>query len=438
MQVSNVRYNKTEDIVRAAIIVTGCFTLLIYILTFSIYPLSGEDYGLTKLFSNESVVDRLSWAATRSYQQIKGWNARFGEQMSIFLLSLPRPYFIFSAITSIVLFCTLCVNIFNQKNNDIFFSLSLSIVVIFLLMPGYEVFYWKTANAGYFLPMIITFIAIYPFCTKEVFQRAIDSNSRILASSVCALFAGLSFENVPVATFIFMFLVCLRYKSIKTKMMLIPACNIIGWTFLMLAPSTAKRAAYYRSDILVSGYSYDFIYSRFLDVISTFFETSSILLIVSMLSLVFLFINRKITSNIVFLVISSVLVVGSVVLSPYTEPRAFLYAWCCMIFVSYYAISVFVITTNKLRKAVLLMCAISLSFSLYTMDIVSSFSIASKNREQEILSLSKTSACSSGIPIEVIKIPSAYRYLNNRDGWLIGDLGFARIFYGCKFYVNKK
>ena len=69
-------------------------TISLYMKTSSISPMNGEDYALTRIFENESFLSRLTWIAERSQQQMSEWNARLGEQLAIFWLSMPEIYFL--------------------------------------------------------------------------------------------------------------------------------------------------------------------------------------------------------------------------------------------------------------------------------------------------------------------------------------------------------
>src|SRR5690606_3589693 len=63
--------------------------LVQFCMTFWVFPMSGEDYALTKVMHGESFGDRLSYIVQKSYGAITGWNARLGEQVAIALLAMP-------------------------------------------------------------------------------------------------------------------------------------------------------------------------------------------------------------------------------------------------------------------------------------------------------------------------------------------------------------
>ncbi|WP_208526137.1 hypothetical protein, partial [Escherichia coli] len=75
----------------------------IFFITFTNSPLQGEDFGLSRYFTSQGVIDRLIWAFYKSVNQITTWNARLGEQIAIYALSMPDLFFIFMASLSFLI-----------------------------------------------------------------------------------------------------------------------------------------------------------------------------------------------------------------------------------------------------------------------------------------------------------------------------------------------
>src|SRR5438034_9496279 len=75
---------------RVLLIAIAPLLLALFAVTFSISPLNGEDYGLSRLDLGQPLLDRLSWITQKSAYQWLHWNARLGEQLSIFWLTMPK------------------------------------------------------------------------------------------------------------------------------------------------------------------------------------------------------------------------------------------------------------------------------------------------------------------------------------------------------------
>ena len=108
-------------------------------------------------------------------------------------------------------------------------------------------FFWTTAQAAYFQPMILTLLLMSFYFTAEATQKLGESNLRCLVAVVLACLVGLSFENVPPALGAGMGLVLLLNGRARWRVRaVVPIIALAAaWGVLMLAPSTAiRRAAY--------------------------------------------------------------------------------------------------------------------------------------------------------------------------------------------------
>ncbi|MDC6673862.1 hypothetical protein OEZ80_26195, partial [Leclercia adecarboxylata] len=130
---------------------------VVYIATAMVAPLNGEDFALTREMLGASAYDRLHWMGERSFVQITQWNARLGEQLAIFWLSVPRIYYVFASILSFVIYAGLVGIWSRDEGQSSSFSRSViyALALIWLFWPSYEVFFWITAQSAYFQPMIL-------------------------------------------------------------------------------------------------------------------------------------------------------------------------------------------------------------------------------------------------------------------------------------------
>ncbi|MBO2915920.1 hypothetical protein J5H46_23375, partial [Enterobacter sichuanensis] len=106
-----------NNINRCIYIVAGILTS-IYAITFSTFPLAGEDFALTKRFINQDLITRITYSIERSSRQIEMWNARLGEQLAIFNLSMPPTFFIFVSIICFLALSYILFRIFSDDSND--------------------------------------------------------------------------------------------------------------------------------------------------------------------------------------------------------------------------------------------------------------------------------------------------------------------------------
>lgn len=408
-------------------ILAAASAFLVVLLSAAVAPMNGEDFGLTRRFTTETLFDRLSFAFSRSGAQIENWNARLGEQFAIFSLSLPNWFMIIIAIISLFALTKIIAKIAGVKcDNEFVFLTTFSIIIC--LLPSFELITWKTILAGYTVPLIITLYVSSVFLTKETMITVSTSKPKLLFSVSLAFLAGISFENVPVAIAVFMLLSLTFNKMLKSSLTLVPVACLIGWALLMSAPSTANRVALYKKMYGFKGFSVDYFINRILDVLLNFYNTTIWLFIISALSLLALIAYKKITKEIVFLIISALMVVGSMVVSPYTEPRSFALAWCVMIAVVTRAIFNFCSITTK---ASVTFGVIGLATSLTLFSITLNFNNLMTVRDSYILSNLGTTSCKEGLHLSTPNSISDYRFINNRDIWYFNNIAQISKYYDC-------
>ncbi|MEB7537319.1 DUF6056 family protein [Pantoea anthophila] len=411
------------------------FSLAIYSVYLSIVlvaPKMGEDYGLTKYFTNEGIIQRISFAIAKSSSQILGWNARLGEQLAIFELSLPHwMSLLIYGVTVIPFMLTLSMlSGITEKGQRSLVAL-ICMVMMFAIWPGMEVFFWKTANSEYLQPMMLVLLTAAAYSEKERINRLASKKMAFIAYLVACFLSGLSFENVPLALSIALISLCFIQKRRGLCNYLPVVSMMMGWALLMLAPSTRLRKAYYDSTINKGSDFASYYLSRFADVCTRFFETSSVLLVIAIAACLYLSRKGRITAYHHMMILASVLVVGSMMASPYTEPRGFLFAWCVMFSMVAYAISEALSSTKSLNLFAACFF-ISLIFGLYTLNVYSEIGLASNLREEKIISSIGGKECESGIMVSRLNTGAGYRYINNRDDWFMYNMtNKPNYFYQC-------
>ncbi|EPU3697211.1 DUF6056 family protein [Escherichia coli] len=418
-----------NNINRCIYIVSG-FLISIYAITFSIFPLSGEDFALTKRFINNGLLTRIYYSVGRSVRQIENWNARLGEQLAIFNLSMPPIFFIIISIASFIILSYILFRIFNNDNENIFIGIGVSIISIYAFWPGFEVFFWKTANAGYLQPMLITLSVMFLYLKNDYIERM---NNKFYAIYLFAcILVGLSFENVPVALFISFLLYCFIRNTASARRIYPMIFILIGWVTLILAPSTIKRKEFYQHVLHYKGMSVDYIITRLIDVINVFITTSWLLLAVFACAISYLIYKNKAKLNIWLCIIAAILVDGSMVMSPYTEARAFMFSWCIMTAVIVHATYLMIKQEKKSHHVIFaLIVTLSISSSLLTLKASVSYAAQDSVRESIIDTARFNGLCDNGVSVKRISTPYTYRYINNREHWFFGNLDQVSTFYDC-------
>lgn len=413
------------------LIIFSMVSFAIYVAIVIVSPMAGEDYGLTRLFHNESFSERLLFAIEKSHIQMAGWNARLGEQVAIFELSIPRWMSLIIYSLSFVAF-SITVGMLSSKDDHNHWKRTSAYVagLTFLLWPGMEVFFWKTANSGYLQTMILTMLVVIPYSGRFYIESLSKRKVLFLAYLFICLLAGFSFENVPFAVAISLTTLCLWEKRKAVINYLPIVATLSGWFALITSDSTTIRMAYYAKAIPKNNNPVIHYWGRFTDVVGSFFETSSILFFLSVLSIIYLGKNKLIKKYHACLILASVLVVGSMLASPYTEARSFLFAWCVMFSIFCYGLSK-LIEKLELVNFPLVLLFLSACFGIYTLCIYSSYGEKLNSREDGIIRAIGTDKCIKGYEIGIIKDNHGYRYVNNRDEWYFYNMIGKGDYYGC-------
>ena len=409
-----------------------------YAWIFSITPMMGEDLAFLNGWNKSYDPSLFEWLFQRSKEQINGWNARLGEQLAIFWVNMPGWLFASAAVFSLIALAILTSYIYSGSH-EILLKVLIFLGVIFWLWPGLEVFFWKTANAAYLQPLLLNLLCIAVYRNAETIGYWTKSKTAVIAITLAAVLAGLSFENVPVAVAIYMLTVLVMAASWKRLWpALFPVLGILlGWAVLMMAPSTAIRRETYRQIFGVEHADFAYYIQRGFEVSERFLHTSSMLFIISLASVGYLaFLHakgyRSYSLSTFVTIVPAVLVVGSLVMAPYTEPRAFSLAWVLML-------AAVVEAANQLSKrfiwarwAIITCMLVSAVVSIKSAFIYSDVADFFNKRENRIVDALQQGECSEGVSVSLAEFDYKYKFFNNRDDWYITNLAGISDHYNCR------
>ncbi|MFC0266592.1 DUF6056 family protein [Kushneria aurantia] len=420
-------------------------------------PLNGEDYAFARPFEVWQWGARFDWIVFKIGVQFSDWNARFGEQLAIIWLNMPSVVFWLLALGAFVALNLVMAALpepgpgtRGSASRDAFWvRLGWSLGLLFLLWPGFELFFWKTIIAGYLTPMVLCLLTILPFTTAGRLRNMTSSGRRLTAGAVVAFLAGWSFENVPVALVVYMLVSWLllpdRFRQWRALLPL--GALLAGWTMLMLVPSTMHRIHYYREIFGITTTGPAYYLDRAGQVTATFFDTAwplFLFAVMALIGLVLLHRTGRMRRDVRFwlLMLPALLTVGSVASAPYTEPRSFMFAWVIMF--------AFVIEGARLawhyRPSLRWLLVLGLCGALFTQGVV----LGTYQRVDEIFdkriayiqSPANQAVCSNAteqrLAIAPIEVDIPYRLFNNRDGWVTGNLDAIGTYYGCQLRLAEE
>ena len=390
-------------------------SLLLYAVIFRLSPMNGEDYALARPLGSTGAT--WAWILARSAVQIGHWNARLGEQLSIFWLAQPQGWFLAAALL-VFLALNVLLALLVSGSRGLAEKAGLCLGLVFLLWPRMEVFFWRTAEAGYLQPMVLTLYCLYWYSSDEALESLAASRIRLLLVSLVACLAGLSFENVPPAGLAYMAGSLALCRDRRARLVgLLPALALgLGWALLLTAPSTALRRAHYDQLFGVKAHDAAYAWGRIRDVARVFWASSRPLACAAAAAALYLARQSPRLPRLPLAALAAALVVASVVAAPYTEPRAFLLAWCLMLAVVMEALHVALGRHAWVRPAVVVLLLGSLGCQVWAYGLYSDFARRVSSRESAILA--QPSASVALAPLGGDYDP---RYLNNRDEWCLAS-----------------
>jgi hypothetical protein len=412
----------------------GSIVVMAYLCT--IAPLNGEDYALSHDATGLGLVERLTWAAGRSATQVATWNARLGEQLAIFWLALPPACLVVATVAGYAAFAFLVGNLASPAEGRLVRTL-LAMALVLPLWPGLELFTWKTASASYLQPLLLYLACLRAYGTDASLRRLATGTWLPAWLALAAFLAGLSFENAPIAVAPFMLASAWRGgKGVWTWKTLLPiAAMAAGWLLLVAAPSTGVRRAAYAAILPAGGPGLPYLAGRASDVVHAFKHYTWLLASLATLAVAVLVRAGADRVRLAMLMVVAMLVVASVVAAPYTEPRAFSVAWAIG-----FALVASALYELMGRPATgIALAALLLPITAYAdaraVHFNAQFARLAGQRHAAIVAQAATPACQQGITVQAIEQKFPYRYVNNRDSWLLGHPQFLDAYFGCKVRV---
>ena len=416
----------------------------LYILIFSISPnTNGEDLAFSKIWNDESPLARFRWIFARSIFQINDWNARRGEQLSIFWLNMPPFLFTIVAAVSFFLLAVLTSKVslgvstgsFSNKR-----SAALAFLVLITLWPSMDVFFWKTTQAGYLQPILIYLVLVIGY------QRWLESESpiktgQIFIFSLGSFFAGLSFENTPIVLGGTLLSLLLSFPhQRKNVRMYVPFLSLFaGWSLLISAPSTRHRVDYFQEAFGFSGYSWEFLTVRLRDVLSTFAESSWVLLIFYVVALIYLMKTGQNQKLAIASIVSLFLNCLTLIPSPYTEPRSFIFSWLLMIAIVLSGLTKLGKDSGPRVLITLMFGLAAISTLLFILPGYQKFADQLNDRDSYMRSQMHEPVCLTGLEIKRVGSGLSERYLNNRDAWVFSSLDQVSARYNnCNIFEKQE
>jgi hypothetical protein len=427
----------------------GLILIVIYGLTFSVSPLNGEDFALSRLQRGGGFARTVLWVSSTAARQMRGWNARFGEQLAIFWLEMPAPWF---TAASIVAFTAFCWSVTAVARRSVRFDQAfltgwvVANSLCWLVWPRMEIFFWRTAVAEYLQPLVLTLLIALVFVAKDFRAAIIYRPYRVVAAGVVAFLAGMSFENVPPALLIYFAWCVIRIhrrgdEKISSLVSLASAYGL-GWIALMAAPSTRVRINFYRMQFGAPVISLSYLASRARSVLDGLLSSSLELLILFACCVLFGFIKpspsgKRSFSSLEFLFPGLVSLAGAV-FAPYTEPRAFILLWVSMLV---YVVWSFSEGDAKgfsiMRQASVLtltIVAIGVAASIY--GEYAKFGAQANRRIDTIVANVGREPCARGLDVPRLTSDASPRILNNRDAWVASSLSQVDSYFGCKLILK--
>ena len=423
--------------------------LAINALTFSISPLNGEDFGLSRLGGYGRFVETLLWVGHKSVYQASHWNARFGEQLAIFWMAMPGPWF---TVASMVAFAALCWCVTAIARRSIRFDRTFLTgwlaagALCWLVWPRMEMFFWRTATAEYLQPLVLNLLVALVFVAED-FRLIVTRNPyRVVAGAVVAFLAGMSFENIPPAFLIYFGwrVIRLRLQGNRKIWSLISLAFVygLGWVALVMAPSTRLRIGYFKALFKVPEMSLAYLAGRAHNVVEVFRLSSLELLVVFSCCLLIGFLRlrawkKQFPASLEFL-LPGLLSCASLVFAPYTEPRSFALLWVSMLVCVVWAFCRLEAApvSGWRRIPVLALGVLALGMAAGVYGEYARFGEQADRRFDTIVANIGQPACVTGLEIPRLKTYTGPRILNNREEWVAASLPQVDLYFGCHVVIK--
>ena len=417
-------------------------------------PMMGEDFALSINYK-QKVGLSLSEKIPRVFQYIvyhaKTWNTRIGEVLAIVFLSLDKA--IFNVLnTSFFITLSLLTTLFALRNQDakdiwkvlFFTSFSMIIYLVFLPALGESVF-WLTGSTNYLWALVfqISFLFLY--------DKWLEPSSRVkkmlqcIFMSVLGISAGLSNEN----TGIVIILLCITAAFIQKRVNIrkVSLGNnigllffILGYIYLLSAPSTQMRRAYYNQVYGINKLGLPLLLHRMITILSQFISQYKALLLAVGILFIFLLIvnnarpkstNFDMSNNLrnYLLVVFSFISIFDMIVVPYYEIRSAMLVGFSLttLFVAFLA-RFYKTNTSVAFLISLALFSFYMAFSINTLPLYSRFYREAEERDKSMIIASQSQ--NNHVILSRFETRESQRTLNTRESYLVNSIDAYKRYYG--------
>jgi hypothetical protein len=208
-----------------------------------------------------------------------------------------------------------------------------------------------------------------------------------------------------------------------------------GWIALMLMPSTAYRMSFYKTHMHEPSLSFPYLVSRMHDVAVVVLSASWPLIAIAVLGGVVMVVWRDRSKASIYmwcLLLPAAMLMGGLVIAPYTEARAASLAW--IIFTAF-ALRGGVLVARKWPCSSLLTIGsagvVAIGVSIWIWELYADVAMQSMQRTNSVLAAIHTPACASGVPFPRLISNAPIRVMNLREVWTL-NAGQTPLYFGCK------
>ena len=418
-------------------------------------PRIGEDFALSVPYSQHqaSWIEKTSQIYTKIVLHSNGWNARLGEQLAILILSFNKTIFNVLNIFVTLIYCFLVLIYAKGDFPKIDFKTSYIYLVtfsIFFLIPkSGDLFLWTSVATNYLWSSFILLFFLLPYRMWLSGRDLFINKPKVIFVffALIAIFAGMTNENTVIAVIGMIIFGYFFSKNKIKKTISHPKWYwfglfflIIGYSYLLLSPSTKMRRDYYLQAYGIQSQGVLDYILRVPEIINQFLVNSKNILIflvlISLLYIVlqkkkFLELNQENKNNffvIIYFVLLSFASVAALVFVPYFESRSLLLNWFFLLVL----IGNFMFQIFPLKRTIIL---ISLPFVIFGFINISklcdcTFNLSQESQVRQLSIMNQIDSGSSVIFIDRYKT-SCPNFFSDREDWLI-SFHHDEVYYGVE------